>query len=83
MNDRAAAYLAKHGVMVELNGTVELMLPLDKLQGFLDLLQPSDVPPEKLQTLYRWQAEAMSAIQAQVAQFDAGAQARANDDREA
>ena len=83
MNDRAAAYLAKHGVRVELNGSVELMLPLDKLQGFLDLLGPNDVPPEKLQTLYRWQAQAVSMIQAQVAQLDADAQARASDAREA
>ena len=83
MNDRAAAYLAKQGVRVELNESVELMLPLDKLQGFLDLLGPNDVPAEKLQTLYRWQAQAVSTIQAQVAQLDADAQARADDEREA
>jgi len=70
MNERAAAYLRQHRVMLEINGRSELMLPLDKLQGFLDLLTPFDVPPDKIQALYAYQAEAVQRIRDAVAQHD-------------
>lgn len=65
MNDRAEAYLREHGVVLAIDGHSELVLPLDKIQPFLDLLGPADVPPEKLQDLYRYQTELVAHIQAQ------------------
>jgi len=70
MNDRARAYVLQHAVLLEIDGVPELSLPLDKIQGFLDLIQPSDVPPDKLQTLYAMQAELVETIRAQFAQRD-------------
>lgn len=55
MNACAAAYLAAHGKWADRDGVAEWMLPLEQMQAFLDLLQPSDVRPEKLQKLYHWQ----------------------------
>jgi len=71
MNKRAAAYLAQHSVTRRINGVPEVVLPLNKLQGFLDLLGPNDVPPEYhyIQKLYRAQATWVTAIQEQVAQY--------------
>ena len=66
MNKRAATYLAQHSVKLVINGVPELCLPLDKLQGFLDLLNPGDVPPEYIQRLYEMQATAVKRIEAQV-----------------
>jgi hypothetical protein len=68
MNDQATAYLAQHGIWVKANGSEELMVPLEKLQGFLDLLQPGDVPPEMLQKLYQYQAQAVQEIKKQLTQ---------------
>ena len=68
MNDRAAAYLTQHGVWVKANESEELMVSLEKLQGFLDLLQPGDVPPEMLQKLYHYQAQAVQEIKKQLIQ---------------
>lgn len=73
MNDHAAAYLAKHAVIKLIGGVPECMLPLDKLQGFLDLLGPGDVPPGTLQRLYAMQATAVQTVQAHVAHYDASA----------
>jgi hypothetical protein len=71
MNKRAAAYLAEHSVTKLIDGIPELMLPLDKLQGFLDLLGPSDVPSyHYVQRLYRAQATAVESIKEQIAQHD-------------
>jgi len=67
MNARAAAYLTKHSILIGINGVEELFLPLDKVQGFLDLLTPSDVPPEYLQRLYAAQATMVAIITAQAA----------------
>lgn len=71
MNERAAAYLAKHSVIKLVNGAPEMVIPLERLQGFLDLLGPADVPPEKLQKLYALQATAVQSVQAQVARQNA------------
>ncbi len=43
MNERARAYLAKHVELKLIDGVSELTLSLDKLQGFPDLLGPSDL----------------------------------------
>src|SRR5258705_3007143 len=71
MNKRAAAYLAQHSVTRHINGVPEVVLPLEKLQGFLDLLGPNDVPPEYqyIQKLYNAQATWVTAIQEQVAHY--------------
>ena len=66
MNERAVAYMLRYGKLLPLNGHEELMLPLDRVQGFLDLLTPGDVPPENIQKLYRWQAEAVPALRTQL-----------------
>lgn len=52
-----ARFVIEHGVWVSLNGQQELVLTTDDTQRFLDLLKPTDVPPEKVQKLYRAQAE--------------------------
>lgn len=66
MNPKAIAYLQAHAVWIDLgNGQSEFSLPLDKVQGFLDLLQPGDVPPEKLQRLYHMQATLVREVQRQ------------------
>jgi hypothetical protein len=65
MNARAEDYLRRHAAMITIDGREELSLPLDKVQGFLDLLSPADVPPEKLQTLYAAQATLVRAVQRQ------------------
>ena len=70
MNDRALAYLVKHGVLLEIDGVSELVLPLEKVQGFLDLIQPSDVPPDKLQKLYAYQAELVKTVREHFQQPD-------------
>jgi len=71
MNKRAAAYLAQHSVTKLIDGIPELVLPLDKLQGFLDLLGPSDVPSyHHVQRLYHAQATAVESIQEHIAQHD-------------
>jgi hypothetical protein len=71
MNRRAAAYLAEHSVTQLIDGIPELMLPLDKLQGFLDLLGASDIPSyHHLQRLYHAQATAVESIQEHIAQHD-------------
>jgi hypothetical protein len=72
MNERAVAYLAQHGVTKIVDGVPEWMLPLDKLQDFLDLLSPDDVAPgyEHIQQLYRAQAGAVRTLQEQVTQAD-------------
>lgn len=63
MNTEARAYLAQHGIWVQMDdGTQEFSLPLDKLQGFLDLLHPGDVPPEQVQHLYQMQADLVKHI---------------------
>jgi hypothetical protein len=67
VNKRAEAYLAKYGVFQIINDVPELMIPLERLQGFLDLLGPADVPPENLQKLYAFQATAVQIVQAQLA----------------
>jgi len=72
MNERACAYLLQHAVLLDFDGVPELSLPLDKIQGFLDLIQPSDVPPDKLQTLYAMQAELVKTVRAQFKQRDHG-----------
>ena len=64
MNAKLAAYFARHAVSITLNdGSEELMLPLEKVQGFLDLIQPGDLPPDKLQSFYRMQAELVATVQ--------------------
>ena len=73
MKARAAAYVAQHAVMIPVDGVAQLMLPLDKLQGFLDLLLPSDVPPEYVQRLYAMQATAVQTIQSAFADHVAAA----------
>jgi hypothetical protein len=72
MNEHARAYLAQHGVTKIVNGSPERMLPLDKLQGFLDLLGPGDVAPgyEHIQQLYEAQASIVRTIQEQVTLHD-------------
>jgi uncharacterized protein YsxB (DUF464 family) len=55
MNPKLLAYLELHGKVLDINGVPELVLSADKMQGFLDLIQPSDVPPDKLQLLYAMQ----------------------------
>ena len=70
MNERARAYLLKQSVLLHSNGVPERVLPLDKVQGFLDLIQPSDVPSDKLQKLYAYQAELLEAIRAHFQQCD-------------
>jgi hypothetical protein len=78
MNERARAYLAKHAELKLIDGVSELTLSLDKLQGFLDLLGPSDLLAnspqgrfyEKLQRLYTAQATWVHTIQDKVAQHD-------------
>ena len=62
MNDKATAYVLQHGCFLEINGRQELMLPLDRIQGFLDLIKPGDIPPEKVQTLYAMQATLVETI---------------------
>jgi hypothetical protein len=70
VNKRATAYLAQHGVIKLINGSPEWMLPLDKLQGFLDLLNSDDiVPGNDIQRLYYAQAQAVRSVQEQVAQY--------------
>jgi hypothetical protein len=72
MNERAVAYLVRHGVTKVVDGVPEWMLPLDKLQGFLDLLGPDDVAPgyEHIQQLYRAQAGAVRMVEEQITQRD-------------
>ena len=69
MNKRAAAYLAQHSVTRHINGVPERVLLLDKLQGFLDLLGPTDVPPgyQNITRLYHAQATWVTALQELVA----------------
>ena len=62
MNKKAAAYIARYGVDFAINGRIERMLPLNRLQGFFDLIQPGDVPPDKLQRLYEAQATGVAQI---------------------
>ena len=67
MNTKVQAYLARYAKVVQLaDGCEELMLPLDKVQGFLDLLHPSDVPPDKVQKLYLMQAQLVSEVRRQL-----------------
>jgi hypothetical protein len=67
VNPKLEAYIARHGAWITLpDGREEFMLPLDKIQGFLDLVQPGDVPPEKLQHLYLMQAQAVEEIKRQL-----------------
>jgi hypothetical protein len=67
VNPKLEAYVVRHGRWIALaDGSEEFMLPLDKIQGFLDLVQPGDVPPDKLQHLYKMQAQAVEAIKHQL-----------------
>jgi hypothetical protein len=78
MNERARAYLAKHAELKLIDGVSELTLSLDKLQGFLDLLVPSDLRAdgprgkyhETLQRLYTAQATWVHTIQDKIAHHD-------------
>lgn len=65
VNNQALAYAMKHGKMMCIDEQGEWMLPLEHIQGFLDLLTPGDVPPEKLQLLYAMQAQLVHEITAQ------------------
>lgn len=71
MNTRAAAYLATYSVTRMIAGIPEVVLPLDKLQGFLDLVEPGDVPSyQHVQRLYHAQASPVHTIQQQLAHHD-------------
>lgn len=66
MSVKAVAYLERHGVWLEMDGVHEVVLPLDKLQAFLDLITPLDVPPNRAQVLYLLQAKLVDRLRAQL-----------------
>lgn len=67
MNPKAQAYLTRYATLVKLaDGREELVLPIDRVQGFLDLLNPGDVPPDKVQRLYLAQDQLITEVRRQL-----------------
>lgn len=66
INAKAIAYLLEHSKTFAIDGQAERMLSLERIRGFLDLLQPGDVPPEKLQRLYAMQARFVAEARMQL-----------------
>ena len=71
MNNKLIAYLLKHGRFFEINGQQELMLPVDRTHGFLDLIQLGDIPPDRLHYVYALQAQCLQLARKQAPRADA------------